>query len=611
MCGIAGFIGRGDAPTPDRVHETLGLMRHRGPDHTGTREWDAPGGARVTLLHSRLSIIDLDPRGNQPFRLGGRWLSYNGELYNYLEVRAALEREGESFTTETDTEVLLRAIAHWGWEGLDRCEGMWGFAHYDESTGTLTLSRDRFQEKPLYVLRDDDGLWFGSEVKLIQALRGRPFEVNHRHLYRYLVNGYKSLYKHDETFFTGVEELPGGALLHISPEGERLERFWEPRVPERDADMTFEDAAAGVRERLIRSVDMRLRADVPLAFAMSGGVDSLSLISAARKVCGYDVHGFTIVNEDERYEEQEMVDLAVRELGIRHTPVPLDTAGFLPRLRELVRHHDAPVYTIAHFAQWLLMEAIGAEGYKVVVSGTAADELFTGYYDHHLQYLYEVRNQPAVAGPARAAWAEHVRPVVRNPYLQDPDYFVADPSRRDHIFLGADEFAGFLKVPFDEPFHERDFGDGLLRNRMLNELFHEAVPVILHEEDLNAMYFSIENRSPFLDRELFEFALRIPVKHLVQDGKAKAVLRAAMSGIAPAAVLENRRKVGFNAPIDAFLDTGDPEVRDALLADSPIFDHIHREPIQELVDAEWLPNSRSKLLFYFLNAKLFLEEFGG
>jgi asparagine synthase (glutamine-hydrolysing) len=299
-----------------------------------------------------------------------------------------------------------------------------------------------------------------------------------------------------------------------------------------------------------------------------------------------------------------MVDHAVAELGVAHTAVELDTTDFLPRLRRLVAHHDGPVSTITYFVQWLLMERIHATGHRVSISGTAADELFSGYYDHHLAYL-------AVTGDAaaRAAWEEHVKPVVRNPFLSNPDLFVDDPAFRDHIYLEADQFAGYLRRPFAEPFSEVAYpGADVLRTRMLNELFAEAVPVILHEDDLNAMSYSIENRSPFLDRDLFEFSLTIPTRHLVRDGKAKAVLRESMRGIAPDRALDNRRKVGFNAPIHALLDVEDPAVRAEVLSDSPLWDLVHRDKVAALLERDFLPNSESKLLFNLLNVKLFLED---
>lgn len=606
MCGIAGYIGTSSIDT-DRLQACLGLMRRRGPDHAAWQEFTNPAGRRVYLLHSRLSIIDLDPRANQPFHTGSCWMVFNGELYNYLEVRQSLPRSAV-LTTQSDTEVLLHKIRADGWRGLDACEGMWAFAMYDEAADSLLLSRDRFGEKPLYLYRDATGLYFGSEVKFIAALLGRRLEVNLSHLYRYLVNGYKSLYKTPETFFRDVTELPRASVLRVDADGtETTFPYWQPRY-ETDDTLTYKDAVQGMREALIQSVRLRLRADVPLAFCMSGGIDSNSLISIAKRVFKYDVHGFTILNEDARYEEQEFVDHAVRELNIRHTSVPITTEQFLENLRTLVRQHDAPVYTISYYVHWMLMAQVAANGYRISVSGTAADELLTGYYDHHNLYLYEVRDTPMLE-PALAAWQAHTGKIVRNPCLQNPKLYFDNPNFRDHVYLNNVEFANYLAGNWYEGFTETKYADSLLRNRMLNELFHEAVPVILHEDDLNAMYYSIENRSPYLDRNLFEFCCRIPTPYLVRDGYAKVVLRDAMAGIVPDKILWNRRKVGFNAPVFSFLNVTDPQVRDWLLDDGPIFQHLRRDRIETLVNKSALPNSESKFLFYFVNAKVFLEEF--
>ena len=608
MCGIAGYFGSRTLEAA-AIEKCLGLMHHRGPDHATHRHWVNRAGNNVYLLHSRLSIIDLDPRAQQPFHYGPTWMIYNGELYNYLEVRQELARSGHQFSTESDTEVLAQILTDHGETAMDRCEGMWALGLYDERDDSLTLSRDRFGEKPLYLYRDETGLYFGSEIKFLMAMAGRRFTVNTDQLYRYMINGYKALYKGSAGFFEGVSELPSATLLRLDAEGrESRSTYWKPAFRP-DESLSYEDAVAGVKERLIRSVELRLRADVPLAFCLSGGVDSNSLIGIAKRVFDYDVHGFTIVNSDARYAEQEMVEHSARELGIRHTAIPVRTENFLDQLRTLVRHHDAPVCTITYYCHWLLMQSVSEHGYRISISGTAADEIFSGYYDHHLAYLYEVRNDAALYARSRAAWESYVQPVVRNPHLSDPDLFIKTPGFRDHIFFGADRLAQYFHEPWSEAFEEHLFTDSLLRNRMMNELFAEAVPVILHEDDLNAMYFSIENRSPFLDRELFEFAYRVPSRHLVQDGRAKALLRDAMNGIAPARVLEDRRKVGFNAPIHSFLDVRNPEVRSQVLDTSPIFDHVRRDRIEQLLGKEELPNSESKFLFYFLASKMFLEEF--
>jgi asparagine synthase (glutamine-hydrolysing) len=608
MCGIAGYAGTRTIEEPI-LEGCLRLMRRRGPDDAAYRRFVNGAGRNTYLLHSRLSIIDLDSRSNQPFQCGSKWLVLNGELYNYVEVRCELEKTGVQFKTSSDTEVLAKAIDINGWSILDHCEGMWAFAVYDETDGSLTLSRDRFAEKPLYVFRDGGGVYFGSEVKFIAALLGRRLEPDFDHMYRYLVNGYRALNKGSRTFFKGLSELPAATTLRIDETGaETAAAYWRP-VIDPDDDMTYDEAVGGTRERVLRSMEIRLRADVPLAFCMSGGIDSNSLICTAKRVFGYDVHGFTITNTDMRYDEQEMVDCVVATMDVRHTAIPVARGRFLERLRTLVRHHDAPVYTISYYVHWLLQQSIADHGYKVAISGTAADELFTGYYDHHNAYLYEVRNDPVRFASALAEWSEHVQPIVRNPFLGNPRVFIDDPTLRDHLYLDAPRFAAYLRKPWAEAFEEREYSGSLLRNRMLNELFNESVPQILHEDDLNAMYFSIENRSPFLDRRLFEFSGRIPTKHLVREGRAKAVLRDAMRGIVPGAVLDNRRKVGFNAPILDLLDADNPAERQALLGDSPIWEHVDRDRIARLLDKRELPNSESKFLFYFLNAKMFVEEF--
>lgn len=610
MCGIAGYVGPEQLPDA-RLEACLGLMRNRGPDHGDVYHHSPRDGHHVQLLHTRLSIIDLDPRANQPIRLGKRVMTANAELYNYIEVRETLTRRGHEFRTESDVEVLLQALAADGTAALDYCEGMWAFALYDEDSGTLALSRDRFGEKPLYTLRDETGFYFGSEVKFLAALRGARIPVNWDQLYRYLTYGYKSLYKGAATFFQGVAEVPAASTLSMDAAAEtRTERYWDP-LPIEETEMSFAEAADSVRELLSESVRLRLRADVPLAFCMSGGVDSNALISIAKNVFDHDVHGFTIVNTDERYDEWDLVTLAVKSQKLRHTAIPVSSDGFLDRLAALVRYHDAPVATITYFAHSLLIEAIADHGYKIAISGTAADELFSGYFDHHGFYLAELeRRHPEMLPQALANWHAHVGPVVRNPILADPHILINNPNERSHIYYGWKEFATYLRAPAadTDPFEEESYTHGVLRNRMLNEMFHEAVPVILHEDDLNSMRCSVENRSPFLDRRLFEFCQTIPTRHLVREGRAKAVLREALRGIAPDAILDNPRKVGFNAPVFDYLGTDDPVARSRLLDDGPIFEHVRRDKIAAMLSRDDLPNSESKFLFYFLSAKLFLEE---
>jgi len=604
MCGIAGYIGF-SPPSDTAIDQTLEVLAHRGPDGKGVYldQWNPS----VAMLHRRLAILDLDPRSNQPYHLDDGVLIFNGEIYNYIELRKELQALGHTFATSGDTEVLARAMRQWGRGAFDRFEGMWAMAWFDKRNRQLLLSRDRFGEKPLYLWEHDGGLYFSSEVKALASLAQKRPLPNHNHLLRYMINGYKALYKTTETYFEGVRELPLASTMVVEEDlKSETFRYWEPGLQE-DHEASYEDFVERTRHAIIRSVELRMRADVPLAFCMSGGIDSNTLISTARKELDLDVHGFTIVNTDHRYEEQALIDHAVQSLDIKHTAVPLRQEGFLENMQRLVASHDGPVGTISYYVHWQLMQAVSEQGYKVTISGTAADELFTGYYDHHNLYLYEVANDPELHAESLEYWKQYQSGIVRNPHLQKPDLYLEDPAFRDHVFLNNDLFASWMKEEWQEPFTETDFGVGLLRNRMLNELFAEAVPVILKEDDLNAMFFSLENRSPFLDRHLFDVAYSIPAKFLVKEGRAKSVLRDAMRGIVPDRILDERRKVGFNAPILDLVDVKSREVREFLLDDGPIFELVKKSSIEELLDQEYLPNSSSKFLFYFINSKMFLE----
>jgi asparagine synthase (glutamine-hydrolysing) len=257
----------------------------------------------------------------------------------------------------------------------------------------------------------------------------------------------------------------------------------------------------------------------------------------------------------------------------------------------------------------LLSKAISENGYKVVLSGTGADELVTGYYDHFLLHLYEMRGHPDYPRLLNE-WEGAVKGLVRNPCLSNPRLYFDDPGFRRHIYYDGDDFSWLMKADFRERFREENYSDSLLRNRMLNELFHETIPQILHEDDLNSMFYSLENRSPYLDSRLFSFAYSIPNEHLISGGYAKFILREAAKGVLNEGVRCERRKIGFNASISSLVDFSDQVTRSYLLSDSPVFEIIRKDKIAQLFafGAE-AGNSLSKFLFNFINAKIFLEAF--
>ena len=610
MCGIAGYIGKQPLDL-GFVQSALDTMEQRGPDarHAAGLAQD---GVHLQLLHARLSIIDLDPRSNQPFAFGPVTLVFNGEIYNYVELREELKTLGHVFTTSSDTEVLVKAYLQWGKDCTQRMEGMWAFALHDNRDGSLLLSRDRFAEKPLYTLTRPEGTYFASEVKTLIALSGYRPPVNSDHLLRFVVNGHKSLYKTPETFFQGVGELPmahNGLITPDDPRTIRTESYWEPKL-QVNHSMTMEEAIEGTRERLIESVRLRMRSDVPLAFCLSGGVDSASLVSIAAKELGADVHTFSIIDKDARYDERDNIDATVADTGCSSTKIVLSTEDDnISRLENLVAYHDAPVATISYFVHSFLSEQIASKGYKISISGTAADELFTGYYDHFNLHLYQMRNHPEFAR-FKKEWETYPLSFVRHPDFRKFDLYFNDPNKRDHIYLNNDVFRGMLREDYHEPFTETTYCDELLRNRMMNELFHEVVRVILHEDDLNSMKYSLENRSPFLDTKLFEWAYSIPSELLINNGYNKYILRESVKGILNEKVRTAREKKGFNASINSIFDFSNPEHRAYFLDDSEIYQWFDKSKMEELLGRGEFPNSYKKFLFNFIGAKIFLQQQG-
>ncbi|MBM3602063.1 MAG: asparagine synthase (glutamine-hydrolyzing) [Alphaproteobacteria bacterium] len=604
MCGIAGAIGAA-RPDRDRIERTLRLMSRRGPDGSRFHQ-ERVGGQNVTLLFARLAIVDLDDRSMQPFIQDDIVLVTNGELYNYVELKSELEAKGQVFRTTSDTEVLLQAWRHWGEAAFDRMEGMWAFALIDRKRAKVVLSRDRFGEKPLYVWQQGDTLYFGSEIKFLAELSGRKPDVDAAQVKRYLVNGYKSLYKRPHTYYREVAELPAASYAIV--DGSKPitpQPYWQLAYRPRAMSMT--EAIEGTRAALDEAVRIRLRADVPIAFCLSGGIDSTMLVGIAAKRYGQKLHTFSIIDSDERYHELDNIDATVEFLDCESFRVHTSTEGFFERLRALVGYHDAPVATITYYLHAFLSEAIHARGYRVAVSGTAADELFTGYYDHYSMWLAEMSGRSDFSRLVED-WKGSYGAYVQNPVLKDPLAFVRNPAERGHIYLNADLFQQWLVHPFEEKFEETHFTDNLLRNRMLNELFHEATPVILKEDDLNSMYYSVENRSPYLDRRLAEFLYTVPAEHLIRDGYAKWLLRAAGEGIVVDRVRLDKRKRGFNASIDSLVDRTNNATRQRLLSDGPIFDIVRRDAIEAFLDGSMNDNSFSKFLFSFISAQQFLEH---
>lgn len=610
MCGIAGHIGVKNL-TETKIRNTLDLMKNRGPDKQSFAKTNI-NNVNFSFLHSRLSILDLDNRSSQPFKYKDLLCVFNGEIYNFVEIRCNLEKAGYVFETSSDTEVLLKSFHFYGESCIDKFEGMWSFAILNLKNGEVFLSRDRFGEKPLYYFHDKitNNFFFGSEIKFIKSLSEKSFNIDEEYLRRFIVLGHKSLYKDDKcSFFSGIRELKPGQNALFLNNNISIKNYWKPMLnAEEQHDRAY--WVKLTRENLIKSLEIRMRADVPLSFCLSGGIDSGSLVSIASKVLGYkNIHTFSIVDKDKRYNESKQINTVINDTGCSNTSVCLEESDYFDNMFSLSGYRNGPISTCSYFVHSLLTEQIRKMGFKIGISGVGADEIFTGYFDHfcfYLKHLSQTNNEKFRS--SKKDWENHVKKLIRNPVIKNLDSFILK-KQRDHIYLNSEEFNNFMLDPYSLEFSEENFTEKPeLRNRMLNEMFHEVVRVILHQDDMNSMFNSIENRSPYLDRNLFEDSMKIPTHFLINKGYNKSILRDAVSGILHDDVRLFREKRGFNSSVTSFLDFKSKKFIDFIEKDSVIYNIVKKEKLIELLKSNVYPNSYNKFVFRLISSKMFFDQ---
>jgi asparagine synthase (glutamine-hydrolysing) len=616
MCGIAGVVDFQEAGAGRAIAAMARALRHRGPDDEGyllanlqescpaayggddtppalnlppLRARSAP--AHLALAHRRLAIIDLSPAGHGPMAFGdGRlWITYNGEVYNYRELRAELQQLGYAFTTGTDTEVILAAYDAWGPDCLQRFNGMFAFALWDVAQRRLFCARDRFGVKPFYYTWDGDRLLFASEIKALLAHPAVRREANEAIVYDYLALG--SIDHTEDTFFDGIKRLPASHLMLLDLESRRLEiRRWWDIAPEPAAGPAAPEAevVAGFRELLTDAVRLRLRSDVPLGTCLSGGLDSSSLVAIINRLLrdeqaapvaltGERQKTFSAVFADPAIDERPYIDAIVQQTGVERNDVfPAGAEGLWREVEQLVWHQDEPFVSTSMYAQWNVMRLAQQHGVTVLLDGQGADELLAGYHHHIGPYLVQHLREN---GPRSAMQA--VRPLAyasqRSPLmvlglglynglpgaLQRALLQLGNTRIRTNTTLAEKTLA----QPFARRYGERNLLYGKHRSyrdlpsRLYQDVFVYNLPALLRYEDRNSMAFSREARLPFLDYRLAEFVFALGPSYRIRDGWSKWILRQATAGMLPETVRWRRGKLGYPTPEKRWLAEGSAWIR--------------------------------------------------
>lgn len=584
MCGILGaLLTEPDQGANRRMQSGLDALKHRGPDAHQLESFPVSGG-QVVLGHARLSVIDLSAGGLQPMhRDAGRYsIVFNGEIYNYRELRQELIGKGLAFHTDSDTEVLLAAWATWGESCLRRLVGMFAFVVLDRAAGTLTCVRDAFGIKPFFYAVSRNSFEFASEVPALLAMRGSRPTLNWQRGYDYLVHGdYDST---QDTFYQEVQQLQPGNLLVVKLAGRpapELRRWWIPSVTEGKA-IPFAEAVELVREHFLQSIRFHLRSDVPLGAALSGGVDSSAVVCAMRHVDpGLDIHTFSYVAHGSPDNEERWVDLVNAHVNARAHKVVVSEEELARDIDDMIRVQGEPFGSTSIYAQYRVYLLAREHGITVTLDGQGADELLAGYNGYpgpRLRSLYETQG-PLAAWRFLQAWSQW----PGRSRLQGLKLLVAESTDGDlyqllRRFDGRPALPQWLRatalteggVSLRHP-RQRPELDVLGRRLMAELAFslnRRGLASLLRHGDRNSMRFSIESRVPFLTLDQAELMLSMPEHYLISaTGETKSVFRAAMRGIVPDQILDRRDKIGFQTPEKAWLFAMADTVRDWLAED--------------------------------------------
>jgi asparagine synthase (glutamine-hydrolysing) len=549
MCGLAGIITPQPAAGARQSVETmLAAQVHRGPDSAGTWAGDLAGHG-VSIGLRRLRILDLSTTADQPMvSPDGRYaLVFNGEIYNYVELRQELERQGVQFRTHGDTEVLLHALIRWGADAFDRLNGMWGLVLVDSLTGRVLISRDRFGVKPFYMYSDGKTLWMASEIKAVLAGSQHKFRVDAAVTRAYLKQGL--LDTGPETFFSGIRELPAGHFVVGTPlefvTGQaEPKRFW--KLPPGAAPASEAALIEQVRETFIDAVKIRLRSDVPVGILLSGGCDSSAIAAAVHRLHPErdDIKLISAVGESGP-DESPFIDRMAAHLG---RPVDKVVLNYRPEetfslMSEAIWFNDEPIGGFSSIAHYLLMKRAAELKVTVLLSGQGADESLCGYRKYLGFYVQQLVGQGRLleAGSVLAGFARN-RTVLSQLSFDKAKYYLPAFLRSTEVDISGPALRavpGGIAVGLQ---------GGDVVARQARDLESLSVPALVHYEDRMAMSSSREIRLPFLDYRMVSLLLPLPPALKLRDGWTKWIFRTALAPLLPDAIVWRRDKQGFTVP---------------------------------------------------------------
>lgn len=568
MCGIAGLIDFKKKPVDRKILlEMTRALAHRGPDDKGIFI-----DQNVGLAHRRLSIIDLSKAGHQPMFYDNKNLAivYNGEIYNYLEIREELQKKGYKFKSQTDTEVILASYKEWGPDCLQHFNGMWALAIYDRKKKLIFCARDRLGVKPFYYFFDKNKFIFASEIKAILKHPEISAKQNDHIIWDYLVCG---LVDHsEETFFKGIKELRPGHYLVLRKEKIEIRKYWDLDPNKQTDQKNDRYYTEQFKELFLDSVRLRLRSDVPIGTCLSGGLDSSAIVSAVNEFLKQDgkidqigqwQKTFSSVYDKKKYlgcDEREFINEVIRKTKVKSHLVFPDDKKLIQEIDKVIYHQDYPFGSTSIYAQWNVFRLARKNKVKVMLDGQGSDELLAGYHSFFGVYLAKLLKNFQFS---RFFWEAISYSKNHQTSLTAIFYGLFLDSAKRGIF--GSSLSKILKNKWQEydlfqdswrnkfqPF-KLAVSTGDVFKKGLHNSLKLGLPSLLRYEDRDSMAFSIESRVPFLDYRLVEFIYSLPDNQKIRNGQTKWVMRQALKGILPEKVRNRQDKIGFATPEEIWM----------------------------------------------------------
>jgi len=580
MCGITGIIDRNNKKiNKDKMQKINNLISHRGPDDEGFYFSD-----NFAFGHRRLSILDLSSDGHQPMHYLDRYtITYNGEVYNYLEIKEELLSCGYKFSSHTDTEVILASYDKWGEECVNKFNGMWAFAIYDKEKNRIFCSRDRFGIKPFYYTEINDKFIFGSEIKQLLEFYETRY-VNKSVLMDYLIIGYEEYT--NETFFERIYKLEQSHNLLYDLDTHRFEikRYYNIEIDEKIEELSEKDSVAQYKEKLRNSIELRLRSDVTVGTCLSGGLDSSAIASIASalytKQTGKQFKAIHAKSTDRKTDESVYAKKVVAHCHMDLNIVEPTTQEFIESIDEVIYTQEEPFGGPSIFMQYFVMKEAKRWDCKVMLDGQGGDETLLGYEKYYPAYLITLNPWGRIKGFFNASknskltikqllgyFIYFTNAKIRIKRLRQKNSFIKDKYldmvNRDIVEISSQNYLDIFKLQY-------------------GEIYATKMPHLLKYEDKNSMRHSIETRLPFIDYELLQTALSLNNNFKIKDGWTKYILRKTVDRLLPKNIVWRKNKLGFEAPADTWIKSISTDMKKSIEKSKIVNEIIDKIDFDEL-----------------------------